>query len=96
MARGQNSPRGLFVKNAINVGAQGLTANATHLILTGGIKLNAAANGAIVANTTGVTFAGTITAARFQLVDNSTGATVRINTTGTTWKFLNVTSVQPT
>lgn len=31
-----------------------------------------------------------------QFISNSTGVALAVNTTGTTWKYLNVTSIQPT
>lgn len=32
----------------------------------------------------------------FTLISNSTGVAMCVNTTGTTWKYLNVTAIQPT
>ena len=32
----------------------------------------------------------------FAVVSNSSGVAIVVNTTGTTWKYLNVTSIQPT
>lgn len=56
----------------------------------------------ITANTTGFIMTAESTApstdegAAITLVSNSTGVAVMVNSTGTTWKYLNVTSVQPT
>lgn len=59
MARPQNSPRGLFQKERIDVGSQQLTYNSTALILNAGIQI-AGAGGLITANSTGLTTAGTV------------------------------------
>lgn len=82
MAHPQNSPRGLFTKNGVAIGGQTLTYNTT---------------------TNGLTFSNPVSAKpstdqgnTISLVKNSTGVALVVNTTGTTWKYLNVTSKQPT
>jgi len=147
MASPQNSPRGRFAKERVDVGSQQLTYNSTTLNLSGGIKVSGAAGGVITANSTsanfakgvkvsngagglltanstGLTLAGTLTLGGaitgsdsttngivltataalpgdaslegFAFLSNSTGNALLINTTGTTWKYLNVTAAQPT
>lgn len=107
MPRPQNSPKGLFSKNSFRiVDASGnaitLTANSTALLLDKGIRLNSA--GYIRSNSTGFSFTAqaakpsTRTAGyRWTFIQDSTGrCAIAVNTTGTTWKFLNVTSLIPT
>jgi len=123
MARPQNSPRGLFAKDRIDVGAQQITANSTALLLSGGVQI-AGAGGLLSANSTGITLPGTLTLGGaivgsdsttlgvvvgataalpgnaslegFAFLSNSTGNAILVNTTDTTWKYLNVTTAQPT
>lgn len=100
MAHPQSSPRGLFAKQRIDVGSQQITTDSTGLVLNNGIKLSNARH--LTANSTA--YIGTGEAAipttdngiAFTFVSNSTGVAIVVNSTGTTWKFLNVTSVQPT
>lgn len=122
MAQPQNSPRGLFSKQQINVGTQELTYNSTALLVSGGIQITGA-GGLLSANSTGLTLPGTlvlggaitgsgsgaavlvtataalpgnVSAEGFSFLSNSTGNALLVNTTGTTWKYLNVTTAQPT
>lgn len=109
--RGQNSPRGLFSKNAIEVdnlfmrdysiNTAIITANSTAVILAGGIKISDAQG--LTADSTGIIHGDPAAAlptadhgVAWTVVSNSTGVTICVNTTGTTWKFLNVTTDQPT
>ena len=101
MGRPQNSPRGMFAKSRVDVGAQQLTDDATNLVLSGGIKISNARS--LTANSTGFVAGTTESAipttdegAAFTIGENSTGVFMAINSTGTTWKYLNTTSVQPT
>lgn len=102
MAHPQNSPRGLFAKNAIYIGAQQLTDDGTDLVFNSGIKINDAR--VIKANSTGLSITAetalptTRTAGyNWTVITNSTGASaVAVRTTGTTWKYLNVTALLPT
>jgi len=88
MSRAQNSPKGLIVKNVIQP---------TTLDLSGNL--------ALAANTTGITISADYVASLPGNVDsniflgflyNSTGRAAIINSTGTTHKYLNTTSKQPT
>lgn len=81
-----------------------ITANSTSLILAKDLKINNVLN--LNGNSTGIILvsgtdtaglAGNIAAGNIQIGTNSTGATfIAVRTTGTTWKFLNVTAVLPT
>ena len=150
MAQGhpQNSPRGLFQKEAIafsvapstarmtgnssgqvvfaggiKVTTQVVTGNSTALFTAGGLALSGEATDIITQDSTGVKLAAglyvsaqttnplTQNAGGFLLGltaapsgdgagaivagANTTGHYVKINSTGTTWKFLDVTTVQP-
>ena len=71
-ARPQNSPRGLFAKNAIQTDS-GMTFTSPLSALPTSSTENA-----------------------FRFIKNSTGVrALAINTTGTTWKYFNLTSVIP-
>ena len=149
MAHPQNSPRGLFAKVRIDIGAQQMTANSTALLLSGGARLSAQANAIMTGDSTGVVLnaglkvsnkanavmtgnatavvfnggvkisnAQTITAnstayiftsesalpgnvaltgAGLAMIQDSTGrVALAINSSGTTWKYLNVTTKIPT
>lgn len=123
MASPQNSPRGRFAKERVDVGSQQLTYNSTSVNLSGGVKVSGAAGGLLTANSTAVTLSGGLTLGGIMtgsgvgggivlastaalpgdasleglgLVSNSTGNAIIVNTTGTTWKYLNVTTAQPT
>lgn len=85
----QNSAKGTFAKDKVTAvdtlgigSSQTLTEDAT----SGGLVFGNPAS-AIPSNDAG---------AALQLISNSTGVALAVNTTGTTWKYLNVTSVQPT
>ena len=95
----QNSPRGLLTKKRVDLGSDGA------------FHLDYSANTAVLdANSSGPILAGQLTfvdaasslpgdldagiAAR--VISNNTGVAIALNTTGTDWKYLNVTSVQPT
>jgi hypothetical protein len=79
-----------------------LTGNSTGLLVAGGIRLNALSY--VRANSTGYSFTAVAaksavrTAAyNWQFITNSTGqSAIAVRTTGTTWKFLNVTTLIPT
>ena len=60
MAHPQNSPRGLFAKAGIDVGAQSLTSNSTSVNFEAGIKISNQASGLLTSNSTGVNFPGSI------------------------------------
>lgn len=79
-----------------------LTANSTGLVVAGGVKVNNKLH--VRANSTGFSF-GAVAAKpsartagyNWSFLTNSTGVSaVMLRTTGTTWKYLNVTSVLPT
>ena len=89
MARPQNSPKGLFAKNRVDVGNLEFTYNGTvdGLTFTNTDDTHATAvpgNVRIATNPTLVPG------------NNSTGRFLALNTTGTSWLFLAGTSVQPT
>ena len=91
-------PGGVKVSNA--VGGL-LTANATDLLCPGGVRISGAR--ILRANSTGFVAATVETAlpetdngAAFTVISNSTGVALAINTTGTTWKYLSVTSIHGT
>ena len=107
MARPQNSPRGLFQKERIDVGSQQLTYNSTALLISGGLTavgavtlgstlLSGDATGAIILDTTAA-LPGNVSAdgAGILLVSNSSGTALVINTTGTTWVYANTTTANP-
>lgn len=86
---------------AYSASANLLTANSTALLVAGQMRVNGARY--VGANSTGYLFTAqaakptTRTAGyRWTFIQNSTGVCgIAINTTGTTWKFANVTSVLP-
>ena len=54
MARPQNAPKGLFVKDQINVGTSELTGNSTgNLLLSGGVQLSGVSTAILTADSTG-------------------------------------------
>lgn len=103
--RPQNSPKGLFIKRQLGVtnstgNVTNLTANSTGLVLDKQIKLSNAQQ--LGANSTGFILGSrankpaTRSSAKIAQLTDSTGRNaVMVNTTGTTWKYLNVTSVLP-
>jgi len=137
MAKSQNSPRGSFAKQRIDLAASGeiylhdyssddelITGNSTGLIVAGGVKVSNKANAQLTGNSTGLVVVGGVkisnakyvtanttgyifttaaalpaarSSAKIMVGTDSTGVNfVGVNTTGTTWKYLNVTSVKPT
>ncbi len=102
MAHPQSSPFGLFAKQRIDIGSSQLTYNSTGLVLSGGIKISALQM--LTADAVGIIHGNAVAALpgsvdggnQWTLVSNSTGVAFAVNTTGTTWKYLNVTVLQPT
>jgi len=102
MARAQNSAKGFFQKDRIDVGSNTITYNSTALVLDAGLKVSNAQT--ITANSTGLVFgnpASTLPGSvdngvLIGLISNTTGVALFINSTGTTHVYLNVTSIQPT
>lgn len=102
MAHPQSSFRGLWAKKRIDIGANELTANSTALILSAGIKVSNAQT--MTGNSTGLVFGDPASAlpgavdngVLIGVLSNSTGVALFVNSTGTTHKYLNVTSAQPT
>lgn len=89
---------GVKVSNKANAT---LTGNSTGLIVAGQVRVSNAAY--VGANSTGFIFTAkaakptTRSSSKWTFITNSTGVNgIAINTTGTTWKFANVTSVLPT
>ena len=88
---------GIKISNQANAT---ITGDASGIVVAGAIKISNKKS--ISANATGLilpTSAAIPTArssCKFAILTNSTGNAVLINTTGTTWKYLNVTSVLPT
>lgn len=83
MAHPQSTPRGYEAHKRVDVGAQQLTDGTTHLALNLGIKPGLLTAAPATRYGPGVCV----------MVGNSTGNMIAINTTGTTWAYLNVTSV---
>lgn len=97
----QNSPRGLFIKQNIGIAEEGglfledystrtaiLTASETGVQIAGGSIVFMDPGEAIPGN---VDRGGAIT-----IMSNSTGVALCLNTTGTTWRYIEVTSRQRT
>jgi len=90
---------GIKVSNAAG-GA--LTANSTGLIAAKGVKisnnlmLTANSTGCVGSADAGSALPGAVSDNVFQIGSNSTGSWLAVRTTGTTWKYLNVTAVLPT
>lgn len=80
MAHPQNSPRGTFAKSTVYVGQTALTSPVAGVLAATGLSTIPSADRGIA----------------FGLVSNSTGVALVVNSTGTTWKYLNTTSIQPT
>lgn len=89
---------GIKISNKANARISG---NSTGVVLNAQIGLGAG-DRYLNANTTGwigtaeSTLPTTDNGVAFSLLSNSTGVAVIVNSTGTTWKYLNTTSVQPT
>jgi hypothetical protein len=91
---------GLTVAGGVRLSGQAnatLTGNSTGLIVAGGVKV--ANQKTVSANSTGWIFTAAATkpatrsAAKIAFLTNSTGKnTIMVNTTGTTWKYLYLTS----
>lgn len=101
MAHPQSSGRGYISHDRVDIGAQQLTDATTALSLSGAVTLNGLQK--LTGNSTGIVHGNPETAipttdngAAWTVISNSTGVAIAVNTTGTTWKYLNVTSVQPT
>lgn len=101
MAHPQSSGRGYVAHERVDVGTQQLTDDATNLALSSGISLSGLQG--LDGNSTAIIHANpesaiptTDNGAAWTVISNSTGVALAVNTTGTTWKYLNVTSVQPT
>jgi len=84
--------------NTVDIGA-----DANGLTVAGKVTLNSGSSGLYLsANSTGyipeaqAAIPSTESDAIFTFGTNSTGHFVAVNTTGTTWKYLNVTDTQPT
>ena len=98
MAHPQNSPRGLWAKNRLDIGDNEITHDATGIVLSAGIKISNKQS--VTANSTGFIFS-TVAAkpaarssAKWAFFRNSTGVNnLAINVTGTTWKYVSVTSI---
>lgn len=102
MAHPQSSWRGLWAKARIDIGSSQLTYDSTGLILNAGIKISNAQT--LTADSTGIVFGNPASAlpgsvdggVQIAMISNSTGVALAVNSTGTTWKYLNVTTAQPT
>jgi len=88
MAHPQNSPRGLFTKNRIDVSKQELYYDSTNkgLVLKNSVDTLASALPGATRNASPVVVP----------ISNSTGQAFAMNVTGTTWAYFASTSVQPT
>lgn len=96
----QTTPRGLWAGD-MQIGTFTLDSNSSGVTIDGKLKLNGQKH--ISANSTGFVFdvaaakPTTRSAAKWAFYTNSTGVNgILINTTGTTWKWANVTTVAPT
>lgn len=80
--------------------ANPLTQNSTGFVFPKQVQVGASryinANSTAFIVTAETAIPSTDQGAAFTLISNSTGVALAVNTTGTTWKYLNVTSVQPT
>ena len=102
MAHPQSSPRGLWAKNRIDVGANQITGNSTALVLSAGVKVSNAQT--LTANSTGLVFGDPASAlpgnvdngVTVGVISNTTGVALFVNTTGTEHQYVNTTSIQPT
>ena len=102
MAHPQSSPRGLWAKNRIDIGASNLTADSTGVTFSAGVKISNAQT--LTGNSTGLVFGDPASAlpgnvdnaVLVGVISNSTGVALFLNSTGTTHKYLNVTTAQPT
>jgi hypothetical protein len=78
MAHPQNSARGLFAKQAIDIGAQSLTVNSTGHIFEGALFVSGqTTRGKISANSTSLILPGTLS-----ITGAAAGATITANSTG--------------
>jgi len=87
--RPQNSPRGLFAKSRVDIGALSLTANSTAVTLSGGLYVSGKAKGLLSANSTGLIVGDALRVGTkaFYFTSNSTGVLlnskyISTNTTG--------------
>ena len=95
---------GLVVAGGVKVSNQAnavVTGDSTGLILVGDLQINALRR--ITADSTGYVLTaeaalpGSVDGGdQFTMISNSTGVALAVNSTGTTWKYLNVTVAQPT
>lgn len=101
----QSTPRGILAAKKLQIGVDGnstsvITGDSTGVVVAGGLKVSNARH--ITANSTGFIVTAesskptTDNGAAFTVISNSTGVALAVNSTGTTWKYLNTTSVQPT
>jgi len=104
MAHPQGTPRGLHAQQRLDLhdgtNTHNLTVNSTAVIFSGGIQISAAQT--LTGNSTAIIHGApesaiptTDNGVAWTMVSNSTGVAVVVNTTGTTWKYLNVTTLQP-
>jgi hypothetical protein len=109
MAHPQSSPFGLWAKQRINVTTLGvgaslvtITGDSSGILLSGGIKvsnkqlLTGDSTGIIHGNAPSALPGSVDGGNQWTLISNSTGVALAVNTSGTTWKYLNVTTLQPT
>jgi hypothetical protein len=102
----QTTPRGIIAAKKIQVGADGnstsvITGNSTGVVVAGGVKVSNArhitANSTAFILTTESALPETDNGAAFTMIQDSTGNVyLAVNQTGTTWYYLNVTTVAPT
>lgn len=83
MARAQNAPNGLFVKEKVQ---------STQLAVSSTATLSGATT---VSGVTTLPTQVTLGTVNVRSVSNSTGVAFQINTTGTTWVYVSTTTVQP-
>lgn len=99
----QSSPRGFFAKQKVAVSGNEITADGTTLIFPAAIKISALqqisglSTGLVWADnsTVGAIPANVTSGVDIGIMTNSTGTAAFINLTGTTHKYLSVTTKQP-
>ena len=100
MAKATNSPRGIFQKEAAEISAlTGATVTATGAVQ--GATINVSGKGSLSANSSGILWSNvttklpgnvTVGGGCIIMLLNGTGHGLAINTTGTTWRYINTSS----
>lgn len=95
-ATGLQLPAGLALSGKTSY----MTQNSTGVVFPGAVQVSAkkyiSANSTAIILSTVAAKPATDNGAAFTMISNSTGVALAVNSTGVTWKYLQVTSVQPT